>query len=202
MTTQTTSQTILIVEDEEPIVRLLTRLLTAQGFQIDVADDGEAALQSVGDHPPSLVLLDVGLPGMNGIEVCRRLKSSPATCLTPVVMLTGLQGREYRLAGINARGRRFPVEAVRLRGTARADSIAGSHEALYRRARIDRVDHCQPGPHGGSPGRLHRRPLRASGAYATALGAELGFTASDLDTLRRGGYLHTSARLGFPTRCC
>ena len=80
----------------------MTRLLTAQGFEVDVADDGEAALQSVGDHPPSLILLDVGLPGMNGFEVCRRLKSSPITCLTPVVMLTGLQGREHRIAGINA----------------------------------------------------------------------------------------------------
>ena len=198
MTIQPTSQTILIVEDEEPIVRLLTRLLTAQGFQIDVADDGEAALQSVGDHPPSLILLDVALPGIDGFEVCRRLKSSPATCLTPVVMLTGLQGREYRLAGINAGADDFllkPFDFGELRARIRSlvrmkrytDELDSTESiivslALTVEARDTYTEgHCE---------RLAR--------YATALGAELGFTSSDLDTLRRGGYLHDVGKIGIP----
>jgi putative two-component system response regulator len=196
--TQTTSQTVLIVEDEEPVVRLLTRLLTAQGFAVEVADDGEAALQSVGDHPPSLILLDVCLPGMNGFEVCRRLKSSPITCLTPVVMLTGLQGREHRIAGIDAGADDYllkPFDFAELRARVRSlvrmkrytDQLESTESiivslALTVEARDAYTDgHCE---------RLAR--------YACTLGAELGFGASDLDTLRRGGYLHDVGKIGIP----
>ena len=95
-------ETVLVVEDEWPITRLLTRLLNEQGFEVESAIDGEAALKSVTQCPPSLILLDVGLPGIDGFEVCRRLKGNPSTRLTPVVLLTGLQGREHRIAGIDA----------------------------------------------------------------------------------------------------
>ncbi|MEP7304301.1 MAG: HD domain-containing phosphohydrolase [Acidobacteriota bacterium] len=198
MTIQTTSQTILIVDDEEPIVRLLTRLLTEQGFQIDVANDGEAALQSVGDHPPSLILLDVKLPGMDGFEVCRRLKSSPATRLTPVVLLTGLQGRENRLAGINAGADDYllkPFDFGELRARIRSlvrmkrytDALDSTESIIASLAlTVEARDTCTEG---------HSERLAR---YASALGARLGFTSSDLDTLRRGGILHDVGKIGIP----
>src|SRR5262245_22516921 len=95
-------QTVLIVEDQVLQAEQLTRLLNTDGLVIDVVEAGEAALEAVAKRPPDLVLLDVVLPGLTGFEICRRIKQTPATRLMPVILLTGLQGREHHLAGINA----------------------------------------------------------------------------------------------------
>ena len=94
--------TVLIVEDDPQNARLLTRLLTADGFAVEVVGDGAAALAAVGRRPPDVVLLDWMLPKLTGIEVCQRLKRDRTTRLIPVVLLTALDARENRLAGVNA----------------------------------------------------------------------------------------------------
>ncbi|MFB3816239.1 MAG: diguanylate cyclase [Candidatus Methylomirabilales bacterium] len=80
--------TILVVEDEAGIARMIQVLLEARGFGALVTHSGDEALQRVAEHPVDLVLLDVMMPGMDGYEVCRRLKSDPRSRHIPVVMLT------------------------------------------------------------------------------------------------------------------
>jgi len=80
--------TILIVEDEAGIARMIQVLLEARGFATLVCHTGEAALRVMADHRADLVLLDVMMPGMDGYEVCRRLKADPQWQHVPVVMLT------------------------------------------------------------------------------------------------------------------
>jgi putative two-component system response regulator len=80
---------ILIVDDNPAMVFLLSATLQAEGYRVAVARDGVEALDYCAAHRPDLVLLDLSLPRLNGDEVCRRLKSSPATRSIPVVMVTG-----------------------------------------------------------------------------------------------------------------
>src|SRR5262249_27871469 len=83
-------ETVLIVEDQSVQANVLTRLLRDEDLVIEVVENGEAALLAVERRPPDLVLLDVVLPGLNGIEICRRIKRNAATRLTPVILITGL----------------------------------------------------------------------------------------------------------------
>jgi DNA-binding response OmpR family regulator len=84
----TSPKRVLVVEDDLAIRSLLTRILGRRGYQVVTADDGRAALEVAGDGF-DLMLLDVGLPVMNGLEVCRQLRARPATARLPILMLTG-----------------------------------------------------------------------------------------------------------------
>lgn len=79
---------ILIVEDEPDLVEVLSIIFRAYGYETEVAGDGVSALEAIAARPPDLVLMDVMMPRMNGLEVCRRLKQDPATRSLPVVLLT------------------------------------------------------------------------------------------------------------------
>ncbi len=79
----------LIVEDEPGIAEILADLLGDEGYETLVSVDG-AALEAVAEAPPALILLDVMMPGMDGPEVCRRLKADPRTARVPVVFLTAM----------------------------------------------------------------------------------------------------------------
>jgi two-component system alkaline phosphatase synthesis response regulator PhoP len=81
-------ETILVVEDEEDIRELLKYNLEKEGYQVFGAATGEEALQAVRRRRPDLILLDLMLPGIDGLEVCRRIKSEPQARHLPIVMLT------------------------------------------------------------------------------------------------------------------
>lgn len=81
--------TILLVEDDPDIRELVAYKLTRGGFQVVEAADGFAALQAARIRPPDAVILDMGLPRLSGIEVCRELRAAPATAAVPIIMLTG-----------------------------------------------------------------------------------------------------------------
>ncbi len=82
------TNSVLLVEDEQDIRELLEYNLSRDGFTVNAVETGEQALSSVGAMPPDLILLDLMLPGMDGLQVCRRLKSDGATANIPIVMLT------------------------------------------------------------------------------------------------------------------
>ncbi len=79
---------ILVVEDEEDILELITYNLTQEGFEVTTATDGEKALQQIAQRKPNLILLDLMLPGVNGLEICRLLKQKPDTAALPIIMVT------------------------------------------------------------------------------------------------------------------
>ena len=79
---------ILIVDDEEDILELVKYNLEKEGFQVICAKTGEDALQKSKKDPPDLILLDLMLPGIDGLDVCRELKTEPTTKVVPIVMLT------------------------------------------------------------------------------------------------------------------
>src|SRR4051812_39556736 len=79
---------ILVVDDEIDIVRMVAKVLGARGHQVEAGRDGVEAVLRIRRAPPDLVLVDAGLPGVDGLEVCRRIKADPETRRVPVVMLT------------------------------------------------------------------------------------------------------------------
>jgi signal transduction histidine kinase len=93
---------ILVVDDDEKSRRLLSDLLEVQGYQIEQAADGRSALEKAATCSPDAIMLDVMMPDLNGVEVCRRLKADPTTAHIPVLMVTALRDREHRLSGIEA----------------------------------------------------------------------------------------------------
>jgi two-component system, cell cycle response regulator DivK len=83
-----TGKTVLVVEDNDDSRDIYRTVLRHHGYDVRVAEDGEAALAAALAHPPDLVLLDLGLPGVDGVEVTRRLREEPATAHVPVLVLT------------------------------------------------------------------------------------------------------------------
>jgi len=81
---------ILVVDDEQNIIKVLQARLEAEGYEVVTASDGEEALQKVGTEKPNLIILDIMMPKIDGFEVCRRLKRDETFQHIPVVMLTAL----------------------------------------------------------------------------------------------------------------
>jgi CRP/FNR family cyclic AMP-dependent transcriptional regulator len=96
------SPRVLIVDDSPANVKILTDILSSAGYKVNAVSGGAEAFARIAVEPPDLVLLDVVMPGMSGYEVCRQLRAHPATALLPVVMVTSLDPRRERVAGIEA----------------------------------------------------------------------------------------------------
>jgi CheY-like chemotaxis protein len=85
---------LLLVDDDEALAEMYALQLTASGFQVTTARSGAEALQLVLDATPDLIYLDLGLPGMTGLEVLERLRRAPSTAEVPVVILTNFSEPE------------------------------------------------------------------------------------------------------------
>jgi putative two-component system response regulator len=189
---------VLVVDDEPAVADLLCRLLKKEGYGVHIASDGTEALQAVLDHRPHVVLLDVNMPGLSGIDVCRRIKQDAATRLTPVVMVTGMAQREKRIESLEAGADDFlgkPVDAqelmVRVRSLVRlkryTDDLDSAASILMAIAvMIEARD-------GNTEGHCHRMAN-----YATALGRAMLLSEDDLQALHRGGFLHDIGMLAIP----
>jgi class 3 adenylate cyclase/CheY-like chemotaxis protein len=93
---------ILVVDDTANNVKLLKDLLTMKGYAVVTASSGPEGLEQIEKERPDLVLLDVMMPGMNGYDVCRRIRENPATGVLPVVMVTALDPGPERIKGLEA----------------------------------------------------------------------------------------------------
>jgi PAS domain S-box-containing protein len=107
-----TAAAILIVDDESQNCRLLEALLVPEGYDTRSAASGEEALASIATDPPDLILLDVMMPGLDGRQVAKALKSDPATANIPIIMVTAQADREERLAGLEAGAEDFLTKPV------------------------------------------------------------------------------------------
>src|SRR5262245_9663943 len=90
---------IAIIDDEPQVRELVTTVLGEAGYEAVGYPDGKTALQGLLKTPPALVLLDIGLPGMDGLQVCRAIRADPRTARLPVIMLTGAVGEADQVLG-------------------------------------------------------------------------------------------------------
>uniref|UniRef100_UPI0025FD68D0 response regulator n=1 Tax=Rugamonas sp. TaxID=1926287 RepID=UPI0025FD68D0 len=108
----TSAATILIVDDEPRNRKLLAALLAPEGYRTREADDGEQALASIAAHAPDLILMDVMMPGMDGVELTLLLKADTATRNIPIIMISADVDRTARLAGLDAGAEEFLTKPV------------------------------------------------------------------------------------------
>lgn len=103
---------LLIVDDKANNRLLLNTYLSAAGYTVQMARTGEEALALIEKKPPSLVLLDIRLPGLNGYEVCRRIKTSEKIGFIPVILITAMDEEEERLKGIESGADDFIIRPI------------------------------------------------------------------------------------------
>ena len=195
---QSNTARILVVDDQPHNIDVIRRLMTRRGYDIVAAADGASALQSVARDRVDLVLLDVNMPGMDGFEGCRRLKSERATRMIPVILVTALSEFDDRLRGIDAGADDFlskpPVFAeleARVRSLIRlkrfTDDLDCAESVILTLGLA--IEGRDPATNG------HCQRLAA---YATALGAHLGLTPERVIALRRGAFLHDVGKIAIP----
>lgn len=117
---QSSKGDILIVDDTPNNLRLLSAMLTEQGYEVRSVASGSAALMGVQAQPPDLILLDINMPGMNGYEVCQRLKAAPNTDKIPVIFISALNEifdkvKAFSTGGVDYITKPFQVEEVLVR---------------------------------------------------------------------------------------
>lgn len=116
---------VLVIEDEDRIRQFLQRGLAYEGYRVDAAADGPAGLSLARDNPPDIVILDWMLPGMDGLEVCRRLRAAGPT---PILMLTAKDAVNDRVQGLDAGADDYLVKPFAF------DELLARMRALLRRA--------------------------------------------------------------------
>ena len=195
---QPIAETVLVADDQSSNRELLEELLTAQGFSVITASDGEGALEEVARIRPDLVLLDVMMPGLSGFEVCERIKNNPETYLIPVVLITALSGKQDRIEGIKAGADDFltrPVDRTELLARVRSlitlkrrtDELEQAESVLFSLARS--IEGKDPYTHG------HCERLSA---YSARLGEHLGLSTDEITALRRAGVVHDIGKVAVP----
>ena len=103
---------VLLVEDDRDIAEPLARALTREGYDVTAAGDGRVALDEVLDCPPDLIILDIGLPGMDGLDVCRHVRDVRPH--VPILMLTARDGELETVAGLDAGADDYVTKPFRL----------------------------------------------------------------------------------------
>jgi cyclic di-GMP phosphodiesterase len=194
------SGTVLVVDDYEPNRIGLGLLLERADYHVLTAANGRDALDIVSRERPDLVLLDVVMPGLSGLEVCAELKRGADTRFMPVVLISGAQDRQARLNGLDAGADDFlnkPVDPEELQTRVRSlmrlkrltDDLDSAESLFLTLGRvIEARDPCTEG---------HCERLTD---YATALGRRLNLDDSDIVALQRGAYLHDVGKIAVPDR--
>src|SRR5687767_9181489 len=124
------NERILIIEDDQAILKLLQRGLAYEGYTVDTALDGRMGLIAARDHTPDLVILDWMLPGMDGLEVCHRLRTGGSI---PILMLTAKDTVQDRIQGLDAGADDYMIKPFNL------DELLARVRALLRRTQPERV---------------------------------------------------------------
>jgi DNA-binding response OmpR family regulator len=131
---------ILVIEDEPDLVRIYEALLKEAGYRILAADNGQTGLALAYAECPDLILLDLMMPGIHGLEVCRALRRTPQTQTTPLIVVTACASESDTIAGLDAGADDYLVKPFKL------DEVLARVRAQLRRAAQNRLAYRQTGP--------------------------------------------------------
>ncbi|MGH9744814.1 MAG: response regulator [Candidatus Acidiferrales bacterium] len=187
-----------MVDDESSARGALEVLLRREGFEVRDVHDGASALAECTTFRPDLILLDIVMPGLDGFEVCRRIKSTPETRLTPVVLITGLSATQDRINGINAGADDFlskPIDFSELLARTRSllrlkqftDELENAETVLFTLA--ESIEARDPYTRG------HCERLAQ---MSSRLGERLGIEEEHIKALRWAGIVHDVGKVAVP----
>jgi len=187
-----------VVDDNPTLRELLAELLRVRGFAALTAAEGTSALEQLADRKPDLVLLDIQMPGLDGFEVCRRIKNNPETRLTPVVLITGLAGAEERVRGIEAGADDFLSKPFD-----RSELFARVRSLLQVKAYTDELEHAESVLFALARSIEAKDPYTEGhcerlAEYSARLGERIGLPAEQTTALRRAGIVHDIGKVAVP----
>jgi two-component system phosphate regulon response regulator PhoB len=163
-------RTVLVIDDEPEMLRLLDYNLTRAGYAVLTARDGDSGLAAARRHAPDLVILDVMMPGLDGLEVCKRLRQEPTTASRPVLMLTARAEESDRVLGLELGADDYVVKPFGMR------ELLARVKALLRRA--------EGPPAGGEVLKVGRLVIDSGRRLVTAAGKPVALTATEFNILR------------------
>jgi putative two-component system response regulator len=192
------AQSVLVVDDGAANRELIEACLAEVDCTIRMAEDGPAALRMIASASPDLILLDVQMPGMDGYEVCRRVKANSANRLIPVVMITALDRTDDRVKALDAGADDFMSKPVE-----RAELVARVRSALRLKSVYDSLDSAEQVIFALAAAVEAKDPFTGKHTHRVAesarhLGTMLGLPESNLDALSRGGIIHDIGKIGVP----
>jgi putative two-component system response regulator len=189
---------VLVVDDNPDTMTLMRELLETQGYSVVAVADASQAETEIRRELPDLILSDVIMPGKSGYELCRELKSDPATRLIPFVLITGLADREDKLRGIEAGADDFlnkPIFSEEL--FARVNSLLRLKEFTDELENAESVL-CTLGLSVESRDPYTEGHCERLAESAASLGRHLRLDEASIVALRRGGYLHDLGKIAVP----
>ncbi len=191
-------QQVLVVDDSVANRELIEASLAGVDCEIRMAGDGRTALEMVAEREPDLVLLDVEMPGADGHDVCRQIKSTPDGRLIPVVMVTALQGVDDRIRALESGADDFLSKPVD-----RSELLARVRSMLRLKAVYDTLDNAQRVIYALAAAVDARDPYTERhaervAAMAKRIGSQIGLSDAELDDLFRGALIHDIGKIGIP----
>ena len=192
------NEIVLIADDNEPNRELLYALLTAEGYQVVCAADGQQALARVDSEAIDLALLDVVMPRPTGFEICQAMKSKPQTRLIPVILLTSLNSDADRIHGIMCGADDFLNKPVN-----KHELLARVHSLLRLKQFTDELDNAEAVLFSLALSIEAKDPYTEGhcdrlSKYSVALAEKLGLPEDLCVALRRGGLIHDIGKLAVP----
>ena len=189
---------VLVVEDDAASRSLLERLLVRDGYRTSSVTDGAEALAAIQELTPDLVLLDVGLPSLDGFEITRRLRSDARTVALPIVLLTGRTGLDSVVEGLDAGADDFVSKPFHA-----AELLARLRSALRLRQALDRMDAAHTAVAAlanavEAKDPMTERHCQRLANLAARVGAQVGLEAAELESLAYGALLHDVGKIGVP----
>ncbi|HEV8662643.1 MAG TPA: HD domain-containing phosphohydrolase [Candidatus Methylomirabilis sp.] len=189
---------ILVVDDNLQARELLRAALTAEGYAVTLAEGGEEALAKVAEEVPELILLDINMPGLNGYEVCGRLKGTEATRLIPIIFLTSMSDLEDKLRGIEVGADDFLTKPFR-----KVELLARVKSLLRVKRLNDRLENAENVLFALANAIEAKDPYTEGHIFRVAtlalkLGRRLGLSAEHQESLWKGGILHDIGKIGVP----
>ncbi|MBT3275043.1 MAG: response regulator, partial [Spirochaetales bacterium] len=189
---------ILIVDDDPKITKMLTAQLEVLDASVSTADNGSEALEIVEKIDTDLVLLDVMMPGMDGFEVCKRIKEKPTTRQIPVILITALEDLESRVKGIESGADDFLSKPVNYHEfLARTRSLIKNRQINRNYASLESVLFSLANAVEAKDAYTQGHTERVSN-LAVALGSKIGMSDAEIVSLRMGGILHDVGKIATP----
>lgn len=189
---------VLVIEDEATQRSLLTRVLEREGYDTLGIANGEMGLRAIVEYAPQMVLLDLSLPGIDGFEICRRLRSDPLTATLPVIIITAHTSMEDMVAALDAGADDFltkPVQQLELLARIRsAMRLRRAITSLERATQI--VAALANAVEAKDVGLVHH--CRWLAHHAARVGVSVGLRGEELEAVAYGALLHDVGKIGVP----
>ncbi len=208
---------ILIADDDPVLLKYLSAVLEKQDYQYATATNGIEAIEKVKTYSPDLMLLDVMMPEMDGLEVCKKVKDDPSTRPIPIILITGSTDRELRIKGLSAGANDFltkpidrPELIARIRNLLRIkefEDFLSNHNEMLRREVEEKIRQIREGyidtiirlttvaEYKDEETAAH---IRRVGHYCQHMAKHLGWSEEDQETILYASPMHDIGKVGIP----